>query len=94
MTNTKHDPAELDGVTDATIQVEYGGVSYTFPASIEDADGDVLDALEEGKASTALRALLSPEDWDRFKSTRPKVRDYGQLWDAYAARIGLDSLGK
>ena len=78
---------------DMVVTIEYGGESYRLPASLDDADGDVLEAIEDQKLSRALQALMGPQDWKRFKKTRPKIRDYGGLFDAYAKRIGLDSTG-
>lgn len=85
-------PAELDA-TGATVTVTYNGNDYLLPGSLDDADGDVLDAIDDQKISHALRALLGAEQWKRFKATRPKTSDYGGLFDAYAKRIGLESTG-
>jgi hypothetical protein len=87
---TAHD--EAIGATAVT--VDYAGATYTFPASLDDADGDVLDAVDDMKLSHALRGLLSDDDWRRFKATKPKVKDYSALFDAYAKRIGLTSAGE
>jgi hypothetical protein len=87
---TAHD--EATGAT--TVAVEFAGTIYTFPSSLDDADGDVIDAVDDMKLSHALRGLLSVDDWRRFKSTKPKVKDYAALFDAYAKRIGLVSAGE
>lgn len=83
-------PAEVEAVLDE-IEVVYGGESYTFPASLEDADGDVLDAIDDQKMSRAIRGLLGEKQWAKFKNSRPKVRDYAALFDAYAEAIGLST---
>lgn len=82
--------AELIEVVD----VEYKGETYVFPASLEEADGDVVDAIDEMKLSRALRGLLEPTQWADFKKTRPRVKDYAGLFNAYAETIGLDGLGE
>lgn len=85
--------AQVEAEEDETVTVEYGGGSYVFPASLDEADGDVLEAVDDMKLSYALRALLAPEQWKTFKATKPKVRDYSALFDAYAKAIGLESTG-
>lgn len=86
--------AQLEAEGVESVEVEYAGKTYTFPASLEDADGDVLDAIDNEKLSHALRGLLDDQQWNAFKATRPKVRDYNALFDAYAKVIGLGSAGE
>lgn len=87
-------PQQVEAEGAESVVVEYAGASYSFPASLDDADGDVLEAVDDQKLSHALRSLMSAADWRRFKATKPKVRDYGGLFAAYAELIGLDSVGE
>ena len=87
------DPAQVEADGDTIVTVSYQGETYPFPASLEDADGDVLDAVDDQKLSHALQGLMSPEDWRRFKATKPKVKDYAGLFSEYAKAIGLESTG-
>lgn len=84
--------AEAEGVN--TVTVEYGGRSYVLPASLDDADASVLEAIDDRKASYAIRELLGPEQYKAFKATKPKVRDYDGLFTVYAEMIGLESAGE
>jgi hypothetical protein len=87
---TAHDEAlGLD-----TVDVEFNGNTYRFPASLDNADGDVLEAVDNMKLSHALIGLMSPADWKRFKATKPQVKLYAELFDAYAKRIGLGTTGE
>lgn len=86
-------PAQIEAEA-ATVEVKYGDGVYIFPASLDDADGDVIDAIDDQKLSHALRGLLSPGDWRAFKATRPKVRDYAGLFDSFAKTIGLETVGE
>lgn len=81
--------AELEASGATTVDVAFQGQTYTFPASLDDADGDVLEAIDDRKLSHALRGLMAPADWERFKKTKPKVSGYGELFAAYAEKIGL-----
>lgn len=87
-------PAQIEADGELTVDVDYKGHAYKFPASLDDADGDVVDAIDNRKISHALQGLLGEAGWDEFKATKPKVRDYEGLFSAYAERIGLESAGE
>lgn len=86
-------PIEVEVLGDETVTVPYGDAIYVFPASLDDADGSVLDAVDDQKLSYVIRELLGKDQWAKFKASKPKVKDYGLLFDAYAKIIGLVSLG-
>jgi hypothetical protein len=86
---TDINPIELEASDAETVEVTYKDQTYTFPSSLDDADGDVIDAMDDRKLSHALRGLMAEADWERFKKTKPKVSDYGGLFDAFARAIGL-----
>lgn len=90
----KQQPAEIEATEPDTVVIEYGGHHYVFPASLDDADGDVIDAVDDQKISYVLRSLMSEQQWKTFKATKPKVRDYNALFDVYAKKIGLESAEK
>lgn len=96
MPEEPHPPeaAQVEVLGVDTVQVTHGEHIYVFAASLDDADGSVLDAIDDQKLSYALRHLLGPEQWRRFKSTKPKVRDYADLFNAYAKVIGLGTAGE
>jgi hypothetical protein len=90
------EPAQIDAEADPgdTVEVSYRGVVYVFPASLDDADGDVLDAIDNKAISHALRGLLGAPGWAAFKATQPRVKHYGELFEVYAQTIGLSSTGE
>jgi hypothetical protein len=90
---TSYGPARLEAEA-SPVTIEYQGQTYAMPPSLDDADGDVVDAIDDQKISYALRALLGDSQWKRFKKTKPKARDYDGLFDVYAKRIGLESTGE
>lgn len=87
-------PVKAEVLGDDEVLVAFGDSKYSFPASLEDADGDVLEAIDDQKLSYVIKGLLSDEDLRRFKATKPKVRDYAALFDAYAQAIGLPGAGE
>lgn len=92
--NNDKTPAQIEATGAATVDIEYAGKTYKFPASMDDADGDVLDAIDDQKFSHALKGLLGDDGWTAFKAAKPKVRDYEGLFSAYAKKIGLVSAGE
>ena len=93
-TDHKKPAAQIEAEHVETVDVEYKGTTYIFPAGLEDADGDVIDAIDDSKISHALRGLLEGGEWERFKATKPRVRDYNDLFGAYALVIGLETSGE
>lgn len=76
------------------VQVEYGGNTYTLPGSMDDLPGDVLEAIDDQKLSYVVREMLGAKQWKAFKATKPRVRDYSALFDAWAQAVGLESQGE
>lgn len=74
--------------------IKYGGKSYKVVADVGDLDGDVVDAIEAQRVSTALQAILGPAQWKTFKETKPKGRDYGALFEIFAETAGLVDAGE
>lgn len=77
-----------------TVAVPYGGQTYTIPAERDRWPLDVLEALEEGKMTIALRGLLGSKQWARFKATGPRTGDMGALWEAVGKAVGFDTVGE
>ena len=87
-------PAELEASESETVTVPFAGIDLILPASMEDLDGDVIDAIDDQKLSHALQGMLGAEQWAAFKRTKPKLRQYGELFDRWAKAVGLESLGE
>jgi hypothetical protein len=93
MTNTPT-PQQLEGSDVETFTIDYNGLTLTFPVDLDEVDGDVMDAVDDGKMSHALRGLLGDSQWAAFKATKPKVKDYNALFDLFAQAAGLGSAGE
>lgn len=91
---TEPTPAEIEATEPDSLDIAYKGQTYAFPAAIENAPGEVLEAMEDEKIATALKILMSEGDWARFKRTKPTVKDYAELFDAYLTVIGSGSTGE
>ncbi|MEU4579978.1 hypothetical protein [Nonomuraea sp. NPDC023979] len=67
--------------------VEYNGVTYTVPTPL-DWDADVLELLESGRLTSALRMILGDDQYEEFRATKPKLRHAGELMEAINAAGG------
>lgn len=94
MTTPKKPAAQTEAEGADTMQVVYKDVTYTFGADPDDLDGAIIEALDDQKLSHALKAMLSDDDWLKFKATKPRVRDYAGLIDAWATAAGHGTAGE
>ena len=66
----------------------FDGVKYSVDNTM-DWDIEVLEAVEDDKIVTIVRALLGPEQWEKFKAKPRKVADLNALFEAIAKAVGL-----
>lgn len=71
------------------IHFTYKGEEYVAPPGAE-WDVDVLELLEDGMLTKALRMLLAPEEWARFKATKPKAPDLVEFMNAISGNGGVE----
>ncbi|MDP5182180.1 hypothetical protein QOZ88_05985 [Blastococcus sp. BMG 814] len=88
------DPVRAEALDQSTIAVPFDGATYTVPRDLEDWPMAAMEAMEDGKAVTALRALLPATQWAAFKATGPSIRAMSQLLDAIAVEAGFKSAGE
>lgn len=87
---------------ETTKLLTWEGVALTVPADIEDVDPDVLEAFENGKAITALRAIFGSDEYERIRTKwaklhddkRPVMRDINRLYDVIAEHFGFNDSGE
>lgn len=83
---------EAEGI--AEIEVQWRTLTFTVAAEADDWSVETTLAFEEGKAASGVRGILGPEQWGELMETNPRNRDLGELFDAIAAALGLDTSGK
>jgi hypothetical protein len=66
--------------TNADFSVEFNGDTYSVPPA-DDWDLDVLEAIDDGLMTKALRALLGSDQYAKFRASNKKVRDLGAFFD-------------
>lgn len=75
-----------------SITVEWKGVTYTLPSG-DEMPVDVLEAIEDGKATSFVRAIIGPRDWPRVKKGMT-VTDLNELGERIAKAYGFESAGE
>lgn len=88
-----HLKAVEDEAVDDLATVEHNGITFTFPADPLDWPNAAVLAFEEGKALTALRAILGPDVYARHKLGSWKMRQTTGLLQAVAEKAGFVSSG-
>lgn len=73
--------------TGKPLPVEYNGDTYLVPPT-EEWDLDVLEAIDDNKLTTALRALLGVEQYATFRKTNTKVKALGEFMDVAGKAVG------
>lgn len=71
----------------SSVTVHYDGTDYTIPAATE-WDLDVLEAFEDGKILTCVRALFGADQWAAFRSSHSTVADLSDLMEAVQEALG------
>lgn len=87
---------EAEGVE--LVAVDFDGNTYWVPSDPSDWPVDALLGFEDGKAITALRALLEKDEdgvpgFETLMKTRPRVRQLRQLFEMVARVGGFESSG-
>lgn len=80
-------PAKKNDATGTMHAVEFNGETYDVPPA-EDWDLDVLEAIDESRMTSALRALLGDDQYDKFRLTNKKVRDLGAFFETAGKKVG------
>lgn len=84
------DPVDEAPAT-VTLDVEVKGtkVSLVVPATFEDADPDVLVAMENERFSTAFKELIGDAQWRQMKALGWSARDFRAVVNKWQEISGL-----
>ena len=95
------DPSASVELAPGTALLVWRGVAVTVPAELDDLDPDAIEALENGKAITALRLIFGSKEYDGLRDEfekqhgfRPKVRDLTELTDQVGEHFGFENAGE
>ena len=79
---------EIDTV-DIAIEVRGKELTFTCPASIEDAPADVAFHLEDEKPLKAFRTLLGEDSMNEMRRAGATVKDFGNFVETWTEAVGL-----
>lgn len=66
---------------------KFDGDDYKFDRNDTD-DVEILEAFEDGRMVTALRAILGPAQWATFKSKKRTSEDLNNMAEAMFKAVG------
>lgn len=76
-----------------TVTIHHDGMELTIPADPEDWPIQATLAFEDGKILNAIRALLSPREFNKVLAKNYRNKDFGRLYERLAKAGGFDSAG-
>jgi hypothetical protein len=71
------------------VEFAFDGETYTIAPAAE-WDLDVMERVEDGKVTTAVRELLGPGQWKTFRSKPRKVADMGAMFATIEKALGVE----
>ncbi|ARX87889.1 hypothetical protein SMD44_07371 [Streptomyces alboflavus] len=88
--NAKPDTAAADAAKAEALEqpviFEHRGLTFELPHPLDMP----LELLETDDEVEAVRLMLGDEQWQAYKATKPRVRDFGALVDAISEAQGGD----
>lgn len=75
------------------VSVEHDGMELAIPADPEDWPIQATLAFEQGKVITAIRGILSAEDFAKIIEKKYRNKDFGKLYEALAKAGGFETAG-
>lgn len=68
--------------------VTYDGLTFEFPADVNDWPAAAIMKLEDEKPMSFIRAVVSPESFNQFLAKKPTMRQFGELADLVGNAVG------
>jgi hypothetical protein len=75
------------------VTIHHDGLELTIPADPEDWPIQATLAFEDGKILNAIRALLSPREFNKVLAKKYRNKDFGKLYERLAVAGGFDTAG-
>jgi hypothetical protein len=76
------------------VEIEYLDLTFSIDADGTNLDIDIVDAFENGRIVSAIKAILGPVQYAQFRKTKPRMKQVNDLSDIIAKVYGFDTLGE
>lgn len=75
------------------VTIHHDGLELSIPADPEDWPIQATLAFEDGKILNAIRALLSPREFNKVLAKNYRNKEFGKLYERLAKAGGFDNSG-
>ena len=75
------------------VTIHHDGLDLSIPADPEDWPIQATLAFEDGKILNAIRALLSPREFNKVLAKNYRNKEFGKLYERLAKAGGFDTSG-
>lgn len=76
-----------------TIVIEYGGMEFEIPGSLDDWPIVAVQAASKEQHIDAIEHILGPKQWAVFLSKFPRKRNFDEFADLVAEEMGFNTAG-
>lgn len=95
MTEAKSKPAvEAEATDEEAVTVEWRDLKFDVPLERDEWPLEATMAIEDGRWTVALRALVPPAQFRAFINTSPKTKDGGELFQVIVSALGFKDAGE
>ena len=92
-TDRKKSKAQREAEAPEFVTIDFGDHEFDISYDPDDWPVRAVLAFEEGKAASAVRALLGKEQWEELMEDEPTVKDLSKLFELIAEETGMTSAG-
>lgn len=89
MTATNKAALEAEAKSEEVAEFEYDGKKYKVDKNSENWSLDTMLAFEQGKSIGVVQAMLGPDQWTKFMSTKPTNKKFADFSERLFEVLGI-----
>jgi hypothetical protein len=74
--------------------IDFEGIALSIPSDRMDLPVEAIEAWEEDRHVSFVKALVGPDAWGQFKARKPTMKDFQRLAEAIGNAYGFESTGE